>query len=643
MIVWGHTYSSEKIIRAIGECRYVSFDIFDTLIKRSVAKPSDVFLTVARRYGHLHQCDFDAETFKTVRTNAGKDASLEAKKKGHEERTLQEIYQQMAWKYGADVCVELMQLEIEQEVACCQQNAEMKKVYDWCLSQGKTILITSDMYLPEDTITHILHENGYTGYKELFLSSSCDKQKASGSLYRKIICQYDMKRKQLVHIGDHLKIDYMRARQYGLKAIKIPQHVENGKYDRKGFWGHETAEYRQIEHIAANFSQDDWSGYRQYGFECIGPMLYGFCTWLHRRAQEQGCKKLFFLSRDGYMMQEAYNMLYGNDAIPNSYMYASRKSLFGPQVWMKPELEDILKQETPYHYWDVDELCEMLDVDKVNGRKTWKDCGIGEKERLMKKELFTDQRITKFFEAVKPAMIASSKTKFDTVIDYLKQENFHGQVGIVDVGWAGAIQRYLQRFTEEAKIDVSIYGFYLGLKPITVTGPNADAYIPQVLGPSMFCSNLMEYPFTKEEGSARGYKHGEDGRVIPIKSDYEFEGMEDKRYTHDMQEGALHYVRLMKSGYGVREISWQAGYRNVMNVTKRPRIMDVRLLGRLSHVNHGRRVFLAVPKRRWSYLLHPRQLKEDFIDSGWKIGFLKSLFLLPLPYNSILKLIRKNG
>lgn len=643
MIVWGHTYSSEEIIRAIGERRYVSFDIFDTLIKRSVSKPSDVFLTVAHNYCHLHQCDFDADTFKTVRTNAGKNASLGAWKQGREERTLHEIYQQMEWKYGTKVCAELMQLEIEQEVACCHQNAEMKKVYDWCLAQGKTVFITSDMYLPEDVVTRILHENGYTGYKELFLSSSCDKRKASGSLYWEIICRYDMNRKQMVHIGDHFKIDYMCARRYGLKAIKIPRLVDNGMYGRNGLSSHVTAEYRQMEHIAANFSQRDWSGYRQYGFECIGPMLYGFCIWLHRSAKGHGCKKLFFLSRDGYMMQEAYNMIYGDDAIPNSYMYASRKSLFGPQVWMKPELEDILKQETPYHYWDVDEMCEMLDVDKTSGRKMWKDCGLSEKERLMKKDLFTDQRIMKFFEAVKPAMIASSKTKFDTIIDYLKQENFYGQVGIVDVGWAGAIQRYLQRFTEEAKMDVSIYGFYLGLKPVTVTGPNADAYIPQVLGPSMFCSNLMEYPFTKEEGSTRGYKHGEDGRVIPIKSDYEFEGMEDMQYTHDMQEGALHFVKLMKSGYGVKEICWQEGYRNVKNVTKRPRIKDVRLLGRLSHVNHGRRVYLAVPQSRWTYLLHPAKLKVDFIDSGWKIGFMKKLFLLPLPYNALLKTIRRDG
>ena len=76
MIIWRHTYSSEEIIRAIGDCRYVSFDIFDTLIKRTAANPSDVFLAVARRYGNLHQSDFDAETFKAVRSDAGNKGNL---------------------------------------------------------------------------------------------------------------------------------------------------------------------------------------------------------------------------------------------------------------------------------------------------------------------------------------------------------------------------------------------------------------------------------------------------------------------------------------------------------------------------------------------------------------------------------------
>ena len=33
----------------IDECGWVSFDIFDTLVKRTVAKPSDLFLLVGKR------------------------------------------------------------------------------------------------------------------------------------------------------------------------------------------------------------------------------------------------------------------------------------------------------------------------------------------------------------------------------------------------------------------------------------------------------------------------------------------------------------------------------------------------------------------------------------------------------------------
>ena len=640
MIIRGKTYTAEKIIKGIGDCHYVSFDIFDTLIKRCFAKPNDVFVRVAKDYNRKYHQELNAEEFCLLRTQAGRDASLEAWKNGREERTLADIYQKLDWKYH-DACQELMRLEIEREMACCKQNPVMKQVFDWCLANSKKVFVTSDMYLPQVVIEQILANNGYHGYHKLFLSSTYDKRKQSGTLYWSIINVERFKRKDFVHIGDHWKIDYFKAKKYGLNAVKIPRTVRHLSFNRKGVYKLKDNRYEKLQSVIGNFSQEEWSSYKQYGFECIGPMLYGFCTWLHKRAQEEGCKKLFFMSRDGFMMQQAYQMLYGEDALQNSYMYASRKSLFGPQVWMNPDLEDILKQETPYHYWDMNELCEMLDVNKEYGQKAWTLCGLAPDERLMKKELFTDQRVSNFFEMVKPKMIEASKAKFDIVIDYLKQEGFKGDVGVVDVGWAGAIQRYMQRFSEKAILDANIYGFYLGLKPVTVTGPNADAYIPQGEQPSMFCSNLMEYPFTKEEGSTKGYRRMIEGSVEPVLADYEFEGMEDRSYTHDMQEGAMYFVELMKDGYGVQDVDWYVGYHNVKNATKHPRIKDVALLGGLSHVNHGRRVYLAKPSKRFFYLMHPKQLKIDFIDSGWKIGFLKKLFLLPFPYSKVLNMIRK--
>ncbi|MBQ3654401.1 MAG: hypothetical protein II954_08295 [Synergistaceae bacterium] len=50
MINFSKSYSSEQIIKAVSEYDSVSFDIFDTLIKRSVAVSSDVFLRAAKDY-----------------------------------------------------------------------------------------------------------------------------------------------------------------------------------------------------------------------------------------------------------------------------------------------------------------------------------------------------------------------------------------------------------------------------------------------------------------------------------------------------------------------------------------------------------------------------------------------------------------
>lgn len=640
MIITSKTYTAKDVVQGIGDCHYVSFDVFDTLVKRCVAEPNDVFIRVAEDFNRLHSCQIDKVEFCKLRKQAGREALAVALKNGREERTINEIYQQLVWKYG-DNCDDLMKLETLREIACCKQNPVMKQVFDWCLSHNKIVYIISDMYLPRGVVEEILWKCGYQGFQELFLSSEYGKKKQSGSLYWHIIRTKRCDQKDFVHIGDSFMIDYVQSRKCGLGAIKIPKNVELLMFKRTGVYGFRNARYKKNQCVIGNLSRPEWSLYEHYGFECIGPLLYGFCTWLHRRAREEGCKKLFFLSRDGFMMQQAYQMLYDENALPNSYLYASRKSLFGPQVWMNPDLEDILKQETPYHYWDVDELCEMLDIDRAYGRHVWQQSRLGLDERIIKKSLFTDERVACFFDAVKSKMIEKSKTKYNTVIAYLKQEGFDDDLGIVDVGWAGAIQRYMQRFAEKSRINVNIYGFYLGLKPVTVTGPRADAYIPQSEQPSMFCSNLMEYPFTKEEGSTIGYQKQENGSVKPMLADYEFEGTEDRNYTHDIQKGAMYYIELMKDGYGVLDVDWHVGYHNVKNATKYPQLKDVSLLGGLSHVNHGRKVYLAKPRSRLEYFCHPRRLKVDFIDSGWKIGFLKKLFILPLPYNRILKIVRK--
>ena len=50
MINFSRSYTAEQIIKAIADYDSVSFDVFDTLVKRAFAVPRDVFLRTAKDY-----------------------------------------------------------------------------------------------------------------------------------------------------------------------------------------------------------------------------------------------------------------------------------------------------------------------------------------------------------------------------------------------------------------------------------------------------------------------------------------------------------------------------------------------------------------------------------------------------------------
>ncbi len=642
MIILGRSFDCERIVKEIKKYPIVSFDIFDTLVLRSFAIPEDVFIRIARDYNMLHKDKpINPISFFKARKVAAVRAKEKAVELGREEIGLKDIYNCIDNQY-ASVSQEMLSLEVDREIICCHPNPEMKKVFEWCRKAKKEIYITSDMYLPKEAIESILRKCGYINYKLLLLSSEHNAKKYTGKLYD-ILAEYaKVDRSKIVHIGDNLKIDYAQAKRRGLNAILIPHDADYCTY-KKSYSIDKTHRlcYRKLQKITAKNVSLSWNQYYKYGFEVIGIFLYGFITWIQGNVLKNKYNKIFFLSRDGYLMQEAYNLLYGDKAVNNGYLYVSRNSLRKPQFWMNPSFADILEPETSFHYWSFQEICELLSINENEGYKIWVKCGLNPEERMLKKELLSDKRIANFFGQVKDSIIDSSRKKYDDVIEYLIQEGFSGNIAIIDVGWAGAIQKYLNRIISASdKINADIFGYYLGFKPKTVMGSQAASYIPQKMHPSLFCSQLMEYPFTKMAGSTLTYEKREDGKVHPVLADYEFEGMRDGDITEEIQKGAMDFVRLIKSGYAPEDLDYSIAYAKLRRVSKHPSLADVKSLGELTHINHGLTCYLAKPKSIFYYTMHLSELKIDLSNSGWKIGFLKKMCYLPLPYDWFLEKVR---
>ena len=201
----------EKMWEKIYDFEYVSFDIFDTLLFRTVLSPEDVFDIVQYRYNEKH--DNKIRNFKETRTRY--EIKLRDSDKNRE-ITLEKIYNSLP--YTEEIKKELCYLEKNTEINNCIPNMPMLELMQKCSEYNKKIIIVSDMYLDRDTIEKMLRKIGITCRYRLFLSSEEGVTKKSGRLFPKVIDILGVKSSDIIHIGDNEYSDIKMAEKAGIKA-----------------------------------------------------------------------------------------------------------------------------------------------------------------------------------------------------------------------------------------------------------------------------------------------------------------------------------------------------------------------------------------------------------------------------------------
>ncbi len=211
------TSSPEAILPRIADAPCVSFDVFDTLLKRAVARPHDVF----RRMG----AELGDATFAARRIAAEQAARRAA---AQEEVTLVGIYAQLPERERG-----LMQMELAAERAVSRPNAWLAPVLRACAARHARVLAISDMYLPQAFVAELLERAGIE-VGRLFVSSAYGRQKGTGNLFHLALRTEGLAPGDVVHIGDALRADYFGARKAGIRAILIPRDVPQDRALRTG-------------------------------------------------------------------------------------------------------------------------------------------------------------------------------------------------------------------------------------------------------------------------------------------------------------------------------------------------------------------------------------------------------------------------
>ena len=558
------------------EIKLVSFDIFDTLLQRPFFKPTDLFLILELE--QKEYLPYPSYSFSTFRVKA----EIEARKRSKEEDiTLEEIYEvlQDTFDLPKKNAEKLIVAEQEAEIRFCYPRRCAKELYELCLFLGKKIVITSDMYLPKETIENLLLKNGYTKYERLYLSSVEKKTKATGNLYRMLQKEWKLEPEEILHIGDNWDSDIERTKQRGYsniffpKAIEVFQNkLEFGGYPAGNSFGYVLNSWNAIRNNACSleffgircmyalianeyfdnpfrcFHKDsDFNSDSYYmGLYAFGMHMYGIVTELIKHYGDR--RKIHFVSRDGYLCKKMYDFIgkgYGAKAESN-YLYLSRKAILPTGFQNTTDFysivdgmaEECIVKQTPESILKcflnlelTEQLKEQLQENKIEPDKKFQNKKEFDKFIL---ELATMESVKRHLENY------GQRAK-----EYLKE--VQEQEVLFDLGYNGTAQYLLSKLLNE-RIDA--YYVYINKEKAMKYAKERQYSVKTFYDSTPGVSGcIREFFFSEYAPSCIGYQREKD-TIVPVFEEKESIYVEWK-LAHNIELGVMKFTELMKQHFGV--------------------------------------------------------------------------------------------
>ena len=469
----GFKYSVTEIADILSKGDIVSFDMFDTLVLRPFKSPRDVFYLLGQR--------LDIPDFRNLRVNAESDARKKKYKEiGTGEITLRDIYDELISTVGT-LCKNGAEIEEQTELSICSPNPFMKMVWDELIKRGKTIVVTTDMYLSQSTLKAMLSKCGYKGYDRMFLSNEYGYGKYDGRLYEELKKAYP--NKSIYHIGDNYNSDVARAKEHGINAVHYPNVDTRGEEYRPESMSHLIGSaYKGIVNNRLYAGEKCTPAY-EYGYKCGGIIVTGFCRFIHNEAMLTGAEKILFFARDGYILKQLYDKLYPNEKTEYVYWSRSTAAKLCAEIFPQDYFRRFLSQKTSRNIPLKDILSSM---GLSNIKLSFKDDTILTKDNLndITKELYTRLDDIKREYA---DMYSYGDRYLSDIVGNAKN------IITVDCGWAGSGNILFEAYLKHRlKLDIKVTGLLAGTNSYNQLDSDFSEYY-------FTCGKLKAYCFSSDK------------------------------------------------------------------------------------------------------------------------------------------------
>lgn len=369
--------------------------------------------------------------------------------------------------------------------------------------------------------------------------------------------------------------------------------------------------------------------------------MYGFSKWLASELSNENINKLFFLAREGFLLDKAFKVFAGN-SIKHVVIRVSRRATALPLLYKCKNFDELLDcitiTRSGFTVGDLLISCEL-------NEEQIQLCLAGlDFNKSVKINSLTQNQKNQVFNCIRGFIYEISKEQEKYIKEYMQSFGFEGKVAVADVGWHGTIQNALSRIFP----DIEITGYYIGKKQKNKENNIlSKAYLFEndnkncIQQEIMSCVDLFELFFLSVDGSARKYGIDKTGNYYCIQTQSE----KTENNVIDiitLQNFAIRFVEefyLLDNMIGL-DINPEAASAAYSRFIKHISSETLEQIKKFSFLNVGQHSMVARHGLLY-YLLNPKHFIEEFLNNGSKVIFLKSIFRLPLPYVSIISFLKK--
>ena len=481
-----NAYRSASMLLNTGEIDLVTSDVFDTVVTRAAATPSDLFIGLADRL------DLPAHVTPAVFAQARREAERRARQQRSDARraelfagdeppnrteieadpdvaapecTLEEIWSLMPGGW-VDPTTGIT-AELDLEARSLKPIPETAKLFRTAQHRNVPVVLVSDTYLTGLQLSTLLARAGVDmGLIDAVVTSADHRLGKAHGLLAHVVTDRGVQPGRVAHVGDNELADVATATDLGAEAIQVDvptahRHVTLPPPPLRR-WSHASGSDLGISAavratlVGAGSMGHDPSF--QFGTAVAGPALAGFSRWVSDSTAALGATHTHCMLREGATIAELMRVTAPNGATPVP-LHVSRWVTMRAAVvdGTVDELSTALARRadlTADHVahafaCEPDEVRRVLGADRVDVGQLRDACAALSADHALRSTIVTSAAILR-----------------SRVIRYLHERlrlEDDAPIVLADVGWGGTIQEGLTRILRSEGIGHEVVGLYLAL------------------------------------------------------------------------------------------------------------------------------------------------------------------------------------